>query len=46
MKIDLSKTYVDYKVYSVIRLKNRYGFKVKLIYNDGTENIKQIGGFT
>lgn len=46
MKIDLNKIYINYKVYSVIRLKNRYGFKVKLIYSDGTENIKQIGGYT
>lgn len=40
-----NKTYIDYKVYSVLKLKDKYGFKVKLIFNDETEVIKQIGGF-
>lgn len=40
-----NKIYTDYKVYSVLKLKDKYGFKVKLIFNDGTENTRQIGGF-
>ena len=33
---DLKKDYIDYKVYSVLRLKDKYGFKIKLYFNDGT----------
>lgn len=40
------KTYIDYKLYSVIKLKDKYGFRVKLFFNDGTEDTTQIGGFT
>lgn len=40
-----NKVYIDYKVYSVLKLKDKYGFKVKLTFNDNTENIRQIGGF-
>lgn len=43
---DLKKTYIKYIVYSVIRLKNKYGFKVKLFFDDGSESIRQIGGFS
>lgn len=39
------KTYIDYKLYSVIKLKDKYGFRIKLFFNDGTENMIQIGGF-
>lgn len=39
------KTYVDYKLYSVIKLKDKYGFRLKLFFNDGTDMIQQIGGF-
>lgn len=39
------KEYVDYKLYSVIKLKDKYGFRVKLYFSDGTEDIIQIGGF-
>lgn len=41
----LNKQYMDYKVYSVLKLKNKYGFKVKLIFSDTSEEIRQIGGF-
>ncbi len=41
-----NRVYVDYKVYSVLRLKDKYGFKIKLIFNDGSDEIRQIGGFT
>ena len=40
------KTYVDFKVGEVIRLKNRYGYRITLIYPDGSEKIQQKGGFT
>ena len=40
------KVYVDYKLYSVIKLKDKYGFRLKLYFNDGTEDMIQIGGFT
>lgn len=42
----INKTYVSYKVYSVIKLKNKYGFRVKLVFSDGSEDIRQIGGFS
>lgn len=46
MTFDLNKRqYVDYKVYSVLKLKDKYGFKIKLIYDDKTEEIQQRGGF-
>lgn len=38
--------YVDYKVYATTKLKNRYGYRIKLIFSDGTEDIQQKGGFT
>jgi len=40
------KTYVDFKVGEVIRLKNRYGYRITLIYPDGSEKVQQKGGFT
>ena len=39
------KTYVDFKVGEVIKLKNRYGYRITLIYPDGSEKIQQKGGF-
>ena len=41
----LKKDYIDYTLYSVTKLKNKYGFRVKLLFNDGTDCIQQIGGF-
>ena len=29
--VDVNR-YVDYKVYNVTKIKNKYGFRVKLIY--------------
>ena len=40
------KEYVDYILYSVIKLKSRYGFKIKLLYADGSFRIIQEGGFS
>ena len=41
-----NKTYIDYKLYSVIKLKDKYGFRLKLFFNDDTVDMIQIGGFT
>ena len=40
-----NKVYVDYTLYSVIKLKDKYGFRIKLFFNDGTDDMIQIGGF-
>lgn len=39
------KAYVDFKIGEVIRLKNRYGYRITLIYPDGSEKVQQKGGF-
>ena len=39
------KQYVDYTVYSVTNIKGKYGFRVKLIYDDGTSDIQQKSGY-
>ena len=40
IKFDLNtQRYVDWKVYNVTPIKNKYGFRVKLIYADGTSTI-------
>ena len=31
--------YIDFKVYEVTKIKNKYGFRIKLIFSDGTEMI-------
>ena len=47
MKFDLhTQRYVDWKVYNVTSIKNKYGFRVKLIYADGTSTIQQKSGYT
>lgn len=40
------KKYVDWKVYNVTTLKNRFGFRLILYFEDGSEQKQQIGGFT
>ena len=40
-----SVTYSDYKVYSVMKIKGSYGFRVKLIYGDEDYIIQQKSGF-
>lgn len=37
--------YVDWKVYNVTKIKNKYGFRVKLIFSDGSDTTQQKGGF-
>ncbi len=38
--------YIDYTVYSVTSLKDKYGYRIKLVFNNQTINIKQRGGFS
>lgn len=44
-KEKMHRSYKDYTVYSVLKLKDKYGFKVKLTFIDDEEEIRQIGGF-
>lgn len=47
MTFDLhTQRYVDWKVYNVTPIKNKYGFRVKLIYADGNSTIQQKSGYT
>ena len=41
----LNRTYVDYVVYSVTTIKDKYGFRVKLWFSNGDVTIKQHSGF-
>lgn len=41
----MSKKPIDYKIYSVIKLRDKYGFRVKLIYADNTTKTMQLGGY-
>ena len=34
------RDYIDYKLYGVTKLKDKYGFRVKLLFSDGTEETK------
>lgn len=45
MEIVNNKRYIDYKVYEVTQIKNKYGFRVKLIFDDNTELVKQKSGY-
>ena len=46
MKLKLrDHTYIDWRVYSIIKIKGKYGFRVKLIYGVDDEEIKQHAGF-
>ena len=40
----LNRKYVNYNIFSVMKLKDKYGFRVKLFFNDGSEEIRQFGG--
>lgn len=44
-ELDL-QSYVDYKVSEIMELKNKLGFRVTLIYADGSTKIREHGGFT
>ena len=41
----IERNYIDYKLYSVIKLKNKYGFRVLLMFDDETKELIQYGGF-
>lgn len=45
MEFDL-KPYNDFKVYDVTTIKKKYGFRIILKYDDGTEKTIQKSGFT
>lgn len=40
------ENYIDHKVYGVTKIKNVYGFRVELIYADGSTAIQQKSGFS
>ncbi len=39
------KNYVDFKIGKVLKMRNKYGFRIVLIYANGTNQRKQIGGY-
>jgi integrase len=39
------KQYIDFKVYSVTTIKSKYGFRIVLIYEDGTKKVMQKAGY-
>ena len=39
------KNISEHKVYNIIKVKNKYGFRVLLRFDDGTEEIRQFSGF-
>ena len=41
----MKKAYVDFKIGKVIKIRNKYGFRIVLVYADGTNQRKQVGGF-
>ena len=46
MKIDLNlQKYVEWKVNAVMQIKDAYGYRVKLMYADGSEFVQQKSGF-
>lgn len=40
------KKYIDWNINNVTKLKNKYGFRLKLILEDNSEINQQIGGFS
>lgn len=43
-KLKFSK-YIDWKVYSVIKIKEKYGFRICLFLDDGSKVLQQKSGF-
>lgn len=39
------ENYIDHKVYGVTKIKNSYGFRIELIYGDGSSAVQQKSGF-
>lgn len=47
MKFDNNiQKYIDYKVYGITSIKKKYGYRVVLMYSDGTTKTIQKSGFT
>ena len=45
MKIDLNlQKYVEWKVNGIMQIKDAYGYRVKLMYADGSEFVMDDGG--
>ena len=40
-----NKTYIDFKVYGIITIKKKYGYRVVLLYDDETTKTIQKSGF-
>ncbi|MCC8045009.1 MAG: site-specific integrase [Clostridiales bacterium] len=46
MKLDMNlQQYIDYKVSAVFPIKKKYGYRVFLIYMDGSQTVQQKSGF-
>lgn len=45
MEFNQMKQYIDYKVYDVMKIKKKYGFRIKLIYENDKEVIQQKAGY-
>ena len=39
------KTYIDWKISDVCKIKGKYGYRVTLIYMDGSQQVQQKSGF-
>ena len=39
------KKYIDFKVYSITPIKKKYGYRIKLLYEDNTSRVIQKSGF-
>ena len=39
------KKIIEHKVYNIIKVKNKYGFRVLLRFDDETEEIRQFSGY-
>ncbi|WP_162151054.1 site-specific integrase [Haploplasma modicum] len=37
--------YIDFKVFNIMKIKNKYGFRFVLIYSNGEQSTKQKSGF-
>ena len=40
-----AKNIIEHKVYNIIKVKKKYGFRVLLRFDDDTEEIRQFSGF-
>ena len=42
----IERNYIDYKLYSVIKLKNKYGFRALLMFDDETKELLEANNVT